>query len=589
MDTQTPPDTPIAASEDTTALAAIRTETALSRFPIHRLVKKGTVQINIRDQVAAVLWEVTYNSKYGQPGPLAYKIDTLVVNRRIEEAGHPVPEVIRLGSLRDISRELGTQEGGATMQAIRRALLQNASAFINAHLHYRAADRSEHFLEASFTRYSVLFTGETLPDGRRADAVYLALNRPYIEVLNGAVARPLDYDYIRALTPAAQRFYEIVSYQIYAALRFRNMHARLRYSEYCLLSTATRYTDFDHVKKQMYKIHKVHLDSGYLKKVSFDATEDEAGQPDWWMCYVPGPRAAREFQEFSGLPRKSSPAMRSSVAFEDATQTLSLPFFASPPDPYPLPDAVPAPNVRPDSGAPEGTGASSSEALAQMQAASKLAPMAPPAPDPHALGQEWLELVAALTAAELNRGDAERLAREKPVECRRQLEYLPYVGEFKNSRGAYLRRAIEEGYCPPKGYAEARKEAQARVQAETRAQAAESRRRHEEGHQAAYEAFLAQLLARLEEVAPESAVEFTDWEAKDWQFWSSGPLSSRTSARRRIEAYDQPGERLRRFRSFLEEQKKNRRPVTEALTFWEWDTAHNPTPFSGAEPPLSAG
>ena len=88
-----------------------------------------------------------------------------------------------------------------------------------------------------------------------ADAVYLVLNEIYLKVLNAAVTRPLDYDYMKSLPPAAQRFYEIVSYQIYAALLHENERAKLRYSEYCLLSTATRYLDFDHVKKQMYKIH----------------------------------------------------------------------------------------------------------------------------------------------------------------------------------------------------------------------------------------------------------------------------------------------------------------------------------------------
>ena len=31
--------------------------------------------------------EVTYNSKHGQPGPLAYKPDAPVINQRINEEG----------------------------------------------------------------------------------------------------------------------------------------------------------------------------------------------------------------------------------------------------------------------------------------------------------------------------------------------------------------------------------------------------------------------------------------------------------------------------------------------------------------------
>ena len=50
-------------------------------------------------------------------------------------------------------------------------------------------------------RYSVVFTGEKLPDGRKADAVYIVLNDIYMQVLNGAMTRPLDYDYLKACPP----------------------------------------------------------------------------------------------------------------------------------------------------------------------------------------------------------------------------------------------------------------------------------------------------------------------------------------------------------------------------------------------------
>ena len=53
----------------------------------------------------------------------------------------------------------------------------------------------------------MVFTGERLPDGRLADCVYIVLNQPYWEVVNHAPVRPLDYDYLKALTPGAQRFY----------------------------------------------------------------------------------------------------------------------------------------------------------------------------------------------------------------------------------------------------------------------------------------------------------------------------------------------------------------------------------------------
>ena len=70
------------------------------------------------------------------------------------------------------------------------------------------------------------------------------------------------------------------------------------------------------------------------------------------------------------------------------------------------------------------------------------------------------ELVQALIANDVNRADAERLAFSVPEECRRQLEFLPYVTEFRSGRGAFLRSAIEAGYGAPAGYRAAQQQSQ---------------------------------------------------------------------------------------------------------------------------------
>lgn len=284
-------------------LDVIRVETALSRFPIHRLAKQGIVDIELREAddggAVTLRWEVSYNSKYGQPGPLAYKLDTLIVNRRIEGTGRPTPKLVRLGSLSDICRELGLIEGGKIKGDIKRALYQNASAFITAKIGYRAGDGTGRTLEAGFTRYHVVLTGERLPDGRAADAAYLVLSDIYMQVIDSAQARPLDYDYLRGLPPAAQRWYELASYQMFAALKNNRPKARLGYAEYCAYAPQARYADFGRVKKQMYKVTAPHREAGYIADVAYEATTDRAGRPDWIMIYTPGPKAEAEFRAFA--------------------------------------------------------------------------------------------------------------------------------------------------------------------------------------------------------------------------------------------------------------------------------------------------
>jgi hypothetical protein len=280
-------------------LNTIRTETVLSRFPIHRLAKRGEISIEIKEALPngeiKTKWEVDYPKKLGQPGPCAYKVDTLIVNRRIDEAGKPVPKVIKLGSLHDICRALGLSEG-KSKNDVKRALRQNAGALITAKRSYRGVDGTEFTAELSDTRYGVLFTGEKFPDGRRADAVYILLHDSYRDVLNSALTRPLDYDYLKELTPGAQRFYELLSYQMFAAIRNERPRAKMLYSYYCTHAPQTRYELYERVKKQMYKLHVPHKQSGYISAIEFRETTDGEGRPDWEMLYTPGAKARAEFR-----------------------------------------------------------------------------------------------------------------------------------------------------------------------------------------------------------------------------------------------------------------------------------------------------
>jgi hypothetical protein len=279
-------------------LQIIRTETVISRMPIHNLVKGGEVNIQIsqkNEQGRVTLhWEISPSNRFGHPGQLAYKIDTTIINRIIDEIGRPVPRLIKIGTLNQLCQELGSQKA-----ELKKSLQQNASTTIVAKLHYKSNDGKERKLEATFSRYSVVFTGETLPTGEKADEIYVIFNDPYLEVLNSAPIRPLNYDYLKELAPTSQRFYEIISYRIYAAIKYRYPQAKLLYSEYCTYSAQRRHDDFERVRVQMYRVHKPHLESSYINKVEFEHCTDEEGKPDWVIYYTPGPKAKAEFQTFN--------------------------------------------------------------------------------------------------------------------------------------------------------------------------------------------------------------------------------------------------------------------------------------------------
>jgi hypothetical protein len=327
----------------------IRVEIVLRKYPMHALQKDSTAKeivVTDTDPDGNVLlrWRVLFTAPEGTPGPLAYRVDRLIIDRAIEEqmkGGEP-PTFVRLGSLNEICIALGTAPTGPNMKAIKKALLQLQGTLIDM-------DGEVH---SRFSRYGgVTFTGKKLPDGTRADAVYVSLSPEYREILKRAKTRPLDYDYLKELPPASSKFYEIISSRIFGALNSgsESPEARILYSEFCSLSALTRYSIQWEMVKQMKRIIEPHIVSGYVSQVSYEPRRDSTGNADWMMVFIPGPKSRREYEAATkkgvinssakvieiapAKPSTSTPPTPESTPKEPTQEPLNLP-----PDP-PLTEA----------------------------------------------------------------------------------------------------------------------------------------------------------------------------------------------------------------------------------------------------------
>lgn len=491
----------------------IRIETALSRFPVHKLSRqRGGIIIDIKETTPTgeikTKWEVTYNSKYGQPGPLAYKLDTLIINRRIDEARPSIPKVIRLGSLHEICRELGVSEG-KSKNDVKRALRQNTFAGITAKIIYRATNGTEQTLEADFTRYSIIFTGEKFPDGRRANAVYVILNDIYLKILNEAQTRPLDYDYLRELSPAAQRFYELIGFQIYAVLKHERPRAKLSYADFCTRAPQTRYLDWEHVRKQMYKIHAPHLKSGYLAGVEFQEQHTEGGEPDWVMLYTPGRRAQAEFREANRRPR-----LRAAKAAKPSPETPTLP-PAAPAEPQ----AAPPPT-------------------AQIGEADDV-------------GEQ---LVSKLMACHIAEATARELVRDYRKSVELQLRALPHrnTGKIKEL-APWLIQAIKENYELPEGFKSTlEKEEEVRRQL-AKTEAEQTRQRRREALRPAYYDFLREKEGEHQRERQKAYSAFLEHEAGERAEIENSSVFKSTLKAKLLTDFDHEESRLDRLRAYFTE------------------------------------
>jgi hypothetical protein len=289
-------------SANTRAIERIRVEMLSTEMPIHQLAKSGSAEIRIMRRPPGggqvnVYWKVEPNPAVGHPGPLAYRLDTWVIKRRLDQMPRPIPRLVRIGDLRQIARDL---DCGGDTNSVKHAFEQNASAFIRAKLAYKNAEGREEWFEGYFNRYNVFFRGQSLPGGARAETVYLSLNDPYHALMNGSIWRPLDFAYLRTLTPSAQRWYELLSPKMFAAIKNGHPAAWIRYSDFCTLATARPQSTKQRMQSQMAVIHRSHLASGYLSSVSWRNERSEDGKPDWTIYYVPGPKAREEFATFNG-------------------------------------------------------------------------------------------------------------------------------------------------------------------------------------------------------------------------------------------------------------------------------------------------
>ena len=246
-----------------------------------------------------------------------------------------------------------------------------------------------------------------------------------MQVINGAMARPLDYDYLKSLPPASQRFYELLSYRMYATLKNDRPRAKLLYSEFCTYAPLVRQYEWNHVGSQMARIHAPHKKSGYIAEVAYEQTVDGEGRPDWVMFYVPGPKARAEYRAFA---RRGGPTV---------LEAGPLPLMAAP--------------------AP---------------------PLAAPGPSP---------LEAELIGRGITPAMAGDLVRDHgEEEIRAQVEQLDWLVETKPKKvadpAAWLVSAIRNGHAAPKGFvsrAERQRREEAR-QAQEREEAEQRRRQREQ-------------------------------------------------------------------------------------------------------------
>jgi len=307
----------------------IRAETVLSRLPIHNLErsneddfrimirrKKNDRQIESERHADKALkltarekqnnklkqyhfyWKVSPNAHYGWPSKLSYDFETLFLAKLIDGIGRPLPRILRIGSLSNITRVLGLKN--TSTSHIKQAILQSAFTGIDFRVNVKGIDEKVTPIEGHGTRFNIIVRGETMADGSKADTFYLSFNDPFLHIYNNAKVAPRDYKYMASLKPLQRRFYEIIQPQLYGTHLRREEYLDVDYSWYCTHAPVRRHKDRKLMQTQMGRIQKPHIQAGYIDRVEYFPTTDMDGKT-WTIRYYPGPAASEEHRVFEGL------------------------------------------------------------------------------------------------------------------------------------------------------------------------------------------------------------------------------------------------------------------------------------------------
>ena len=99
----------------------------------------------------------------------------------------------------------------------------------------------------------------------------------------------------------AQRFYELLSYHLFATLTHRRPHATLRYAS---IACSRRSSGIGPTSRSKTDVQSPPAapGGGLPDQVRSTPTTDADGQPDWLLHYTPGPKARAEYAAFRCQP-----------------------------------------------------------------------------------------------------------------------------------------------------------------------------------------------------------------------------------------------------------------------------------------------
>jgi hypothetical protein len=251
--------------------------------------------------------------KIGPPGIEAHEVWMRLVKPVIDSRlnlGDRDSYVIPLGKVRECLRAIGWSEGGYQAEAFLKALRQIGAAWCIADLWIPTTQKSESgevmfaHVKGEFSKMTIYAIGsrhlteEELNDANFTfdfdldDTVYVLLNPIEAQIQKDQPQRYIDNQYMFSVTPAAQRWYELLAAKLFGVIKNKGGYCEIRYSWYVKHHhTLKRYYERKRVVFQMNRLVDDHLRKGYISKVEYRVLKEPGQEIDYLIRYYPGEAA----------------------------------------------------------------------------------------------------------------------------------------------------------------------------------------------------------------------------------------------------------------------------------------------------------
>ncbi|MCA9731904.1 MAG: hypothetical protein H6696_05545 [Deferribacteres bacterium] len=289
---------------DSDVAKSLRTEFNFLRFPFFDLAKDSKRErITIEEHLASdqgtghVLWKVTRDIDSKFPGDFEKRLHR-AIEQVLNTLPKPVENPIKLGSLRYLAQIMGiTPDSGKNRQDIQNGLnnLVKASVEAKGTFQLKGVDAKKKFHNDTFHLYDrVIYTGEELPDGKSADAVYIVIGTWYLQNFNRGYSVPLDWHYYNQLPGTiASRLYEMFCIYFFASIKSGKDIFEIKYSRICRYAPLVPQDQLWKAKKQFKRAHEYFLATKFITEVEWRDTQENQ---DWKLVYHIGERARQSYE-----------------------------------------------------------------------------------------------------------------------------------------------------------------------------------------------------------------------------------------------------------------------------------------------------